>query len=302
MMHVLLTGAGSFIGLIVAEVLAKAGLRVTATYRGESTSVISRCEFNYPNVKFKCIDITNIDSFSSLPARVDAVIHMAAIAPSSIASMDEMLLCNVIGSRNVQQYGIAAEAKCIIYLSSLSVYGNIEDPIVDENTRINNPELYGAGKYFAERMFASTSDDVSTFAIRLPGVVGMGAFRSWIPKLVLQLQAGLPIKIYASETPFNSVVHVSDLANLILDILQKPSLGGFHAFPIAASGEMSKGKIVNFLHEKLHSKSSISMEIGINRYYFISSKYARDKFGYCPMHIEDLLYKYSSECMTACNL
>jgi nucleoside-diphosphate-sugar epimerase len=291
-MHVILTGGGSFIGLTVIEVLAKAGFRVTATYRGEATSAINRCQSSYPNVKFKCVDITKKNNFTRLPVRIDAVIHMAAVAPSPITNIDKMILCNMIGTRNIQRYGISAKAKCIIFMSSLSVYGNIEDSIVDENTRINNPDLYGAAKYLGERILASTADKMSVFAIRLPGVVGKGAFRSWMPKLVNQLQAGLPVKIYDPEMPFNSVIHVADLSNLIVTLLEKNALRGFHAFPFAASDAIPKAKIVTFLLEKLHSNSSVSMEAKGNKIYVVSSKYVENKFGYFPMSTKDLLAEY----------
>ena len=77
--------------------------------------------------------------------------------------------------------------------------------------------------------------------------------------------------------------------------MEKPSLVGFHAFPIAASGNMLRGKVVNYLHKQLHSKSTISVESERNRFHFISSKYAADKYGYFPMAIEDLLLNYCSE-------
>ena len=48
-MHILLTGAGSFIGLTVTRELAKAGFRVTATYRGEETSAINTLKLRYSN-------------------------------------------------------------------------------------------------------------------------------------------------------------------------------------------------------------------------------------------------------------
>jgi nucleoside-diphosphate-sugar epimerase len=70
-----------------------------------------------------------------------------------------------------------------LFFSILSVYGNIEDSIVDANTGINNPKFYGAGKYLVERILASTSDQIPVFAIRLLGFVGKGALRSWMSNL-----------------------------------------------------------------------------------------------------------------------
>ena len=298
-MHILITGVSSFIGSTVAKWLVNTGYRVTATVRDKETSTVYTIKRFHSNVEFALVDIGDKSTFGNLPARVDAVIHMAALAPSSDVSIEEMLVINTIGTNNVLQYAMRAGAQRIIFLSSLSVHGDIEDLMVDENTPIKNPAVYGATKYIGERMLFSTSETMPAIAIRLPGVVGSGAFRSWMPNLVQQLQASLPVEIVGSEMPFNSVIHVSDIASLIMALLKKPSIDGFQAFPIAASGQMKIREVVNYIHNKLQSQSTIVVKSEKSRYRTVSSKYASDVYGFSPMTIQDLLSKYCSEILAS---
>ena len=65
-MHVVVTGAGSFIGGHATAALSRAGLRVTASFRTESAA-IGRLKSALPDVDFVRIDLACADHFQALP-------------------------------------------------------------------------------------------------------------------------------------------------------------------------------------------------------------------------------------------
>lgn len=291
-MQILLTGGASFIGLAITRLLAENGFNVIATFKGRSTDSIRELELKYSNVKYVCLDISDRQAFLKLPGRIDAVIHCAAVSPSTNATVDNMISGNIIGTRNVHSYGLDAEAKLIVFLSSISVYGEIKDSVVNETTGIRNPSFYGVSKYLGERILASNSHELPVIALRLPGVVGSGALNSWIPTLVHKMQQGLPIRVRNAEDLFNSVIHVKNLAIFILNILKIPLLTGFHAFPIASVGEMPKYKIVRLFHDRLLSNAPVEVDNTTECSSLISSVYALDNFKYTPWSVERVLSEY----------
>lgn len=291
-MQILVTGGASFIGLATTRLLAENGFNIIATFKGLPTDTIRELELKYPNVKYVCLDISDKQAFLKLPGRIDVVIHCAATSPSSTATVDNMISGNVIGTRNVQSYGLDAKAKLIVFLSSISVYGQIKDSVINETTGICNPSFYGASKYLGERILASNSRELSVIALRLPGVVGSGAVNSWMPALVQKMQLGLPIRVHNPEDLFNSVIHVKNLAFFILNILKSPLLTGFHAFPIASVGEIPKSKIIKIFHDRLLSNAPIEVENTTECSSLISSEYALNNFKYTPWSVERAISEY----------
>src|SRR5260221_7140951 len=127
-MHVLLTGASSFLGRHLAEYFVHAGLRVTATYRSDH-AWLEQLRRHGRTLDLVRLDLANESAFAALPSAIDAVVHVAALSTMPGVSVDAMLGCNVTGTRNVQRYALAAGATRLIYASSLSVHGQIAGPI-----------------------------------------------------------------------------------------------------------------------------------------------------------------------------
>ncbi|MCF8475813.1 MAG: NAD(P)-dependent oxidoreductase [Pseudolabrys sp.] len=292
-MHVLITGASSFVGRHVTAALSGAGLRVTATFRSESAD-ISRLASLAPQARFVRLDLAREDDFSLLPETVDTVVHIAGVSVMPTATVDDMLACNVIGTRNLQKYALRANANHLVFASTLSVYGEITEPVVTDATPVRIPDTYGASKYFAERLFYSESEHLPCVALRLPGVLGPGAHRAWIPTMLRRIRNHDDVAIYNPQSMFNNAAHVSDISNLILKLLQG-QWSGFHAFPVGAAGHMSIIDLVNMLVLITGSQSKIKVVGPKKGGFLVSSDYAIDRFGYDPMLIEDMLHRYVGE-------
>lgn len=292
MITVLLTGVTSFIGRHLAKHLAQSGLRVVATYRTANRGLIEGLVSCSPNLTLIQLDISNEVGFDRLPSLIDAVVHVAGVSTMLGVSIDDMLAVNVTGTRNVQRYAMRAGARKFVYTSSLSIHGRIKTGVIDEHTPINDPDPYGATKYLGESMLASVADTIPTVAIRLPGVLGSGAHRAWIPSVVETLVAGKEVSIYNPNAGFNNAVHVSDLSKFVTAILLGQGWRGFSAFPVGAAGQMTIFEVVRLLREKLGSESKLR-EINVTKPSFlIDSTRAVESFGYVPTRIDVMLMRY----------
>src|SRR5262249_51685431 len=161
--HVVVTGAGGFIGGIVAHRLAEQGFTVTAITRHAGAQ-------NLGHLTYRHADLTRPDA---LPERFDAVVHCAAETPARCPDPAAPYASNVGAMRHVCERAVRAGARGVVFTSSMSAYGTISVPVVTENTPPQDPDAYGRSKLEGERMLAETVARglPSALAIRLPGTV-----------------------------------------------------------------------------------------------------------------------------------
>ena len=287
MQHILLTGANSFIAPFVIKQLIKNNYRVTAVSRQIPVSMSSA-------VTFLPVDLSRIECFLGLPRDVDAIIHIAATLPVPGTGVAQMVADNIIATQNVIIFAKQCKARKIIYTSTRSVYGKVENAIVDEMTEINDPSTYGLTKYAGEVMLEHDHSAFSSVAIRLPGILGYKAKRHWIPDILEQIMDGRRVYIYNPDAQFNNAMHADALGRFICELLTR-SWSGFHAFPIGAGNCLSVKAVVERLICRLESSSQIEIGPSIRNTYTISSHIAMNRFGYKPERLENILDQYADE-------
>jgi UDP-glucose 4-epimerase len=273
--------------------LARAGLRVTATYRSNNAT-LERLRKALPDTEFVRLDLGREHEFPALPKKIDSIVHVAGVSAMPDITADDILACNVVGARNLLNYARGADASRIVLASTLSVHGDVDEQIVTETTPVRTPDLYGASKYLAERLFAAESNWLPCVAIRLPGVLGEGAHRAWIPTLLDRMRNNRDVTVYGSDSMFNNAAHVSDVCSLMLNLLRN-QWSGFHGFPVGAKGQITIAELVRILVSSTGSSSKIIEGSALKKPFTVSSKYAEENFGYAPMSIELMLSKYVSE-------
>ncbi len=289
---VLLTGASSYIGRHLVKHLHQSGFAVVGTYRTGSPVEYGVTRTVVSSLPMVHLDVSQKASFLGLPASIDAVVHVAAALNKPGTTSAEMFSANAAGTRNVLRYATSAGALKIIYTSTLSIHGKIGLGVVDENTPIVDPDFYGASKHLGEQILASAADSISTVALRLPGVLGLGAHGAWIPSLVETLLAGRDVSIYNADAPFNNAVHVDDLGRFVVQLLAKRIWHGFSAFPVGASEPMTILDIVTSLRDTLRSKSVVYKSDVATPSFMIDSRCATELYGYAPMRMEEILKQY----------
>lgn len=287
---VLITGAGSFIGQHITLHLVRAGLNVTATYQTPN-GFLERLRASSANLTLCRIDISQKDEFTALPSAMAAVVHIAGVSTEAGISLDSMLDANVTGTRNVQRYALDAGAKKLIFASSIMVHGRIEVAVVDSKTPVISPDTYGASKLLGERIFESTADRCPVVALRLPGVLGFGAHRAWLPTVLNKLRQGQNVEIYSPDAQFNNAADVKHICIFVLHLLLEQKWDGFSVMPIAADGMMSVREIVMRMSETLKSVSKIFVIDSPKPSFIISSEFAKE-LGYRAASIGTIIDDY----------
>jgi len=291
-MHVLITGAGSFLGKLIIPKISNSGVNITAIWRNQYP-VFAQIKPYSISLDLVQGDLIDLNTFEKLPNRVDAIIHIAAVS-SNVDSAFDFVQSNIIGMKNLLDYATKANINCFIYLSSLSIHGLIKDSIVTENTPIINPSMYGLSKYVAEVLLSEKCETIHSIALRLPGVLGIGAHRHWLSTILSKSINDEDIQIFNPEATFNNAVHVDDLADFIVDLLNR-NWTGYHAMPLGAEGKLNIIEVVNQIISRAQSGSQIKIIKEAQPSFSISSEYARNNFNYNPMNILEMINRYVDE-------
>jgi nucleoside-diphosphate-sugar epimerase len=293
-MHVLLTGAGGFSGSVIARALVTAGHRVTALV-GRSRG---RLDDRFDWQDRLSVVAGPIRGEADLPRRIDAIIHAAARSPEPGVDRDAMIRDNVEATRTLLHYAAAAKASTFIFLSSISIYGQVSTKLLTEDAMPQSPDAYGATKLQAEGLVAGAASEFRAVSLRLPGVLGRNSVRNWMTSVLAKAAADDPIDIFNEDDGFNNALHVEDLAGFAVDLLSR-KWTGHEAVNLAAAGRLSIRETVEFVIRQAGSRSAIRPLPGGKPSFMISSARAAKLFGYRPAEIKDVLQRFVADNKTS---
>jgi UDP-glucose 4-epimerase len=283
------TGAGGFAGSHLARALAARGFAVTALHRSplDPSNDLARL----PNVR---LQRAALDALDRLPDGCSAVVHAAASPARPGFTDDAIVRDNVIGTRHLLELAERAGCRAFVFLSSMSFYGKITAPVVDESTPTVDPDVYGASKLIGERLLAERRDRLPGLALRLPGVVGRGARRNWLASTAERLRRGEPATLFNPEAPFNNALHVDDLAALVAGALTR-GWRGFDALVLGARGQLPIRAVVERLAAGMGVPARLAVQPAPKPAFLLSSARAIRDWGYDPMEIGALVDRYARE-------
>lgn len=293
--RILLTGVSAFVGYHLCRQLSASGITIVGTYRTPNENVASLA--NLGCCDLIRMDLAHADAVAELDHAVDAIVHVAATSGASGVSCADLVRDNIEATRNLTNFALAARCTRFIYTSSLSVHGEVSEPVLSERTPIHNPSPYGLSKYLGELLLAEQGT-ISSLAIRLPAVLGVGARSHWVATLEEKARKNETIPIYNPEGRFNNAVHVDDLGATIGRAL-RTEWRGFYAVPVASDGFMTVREVVNKVIDRLGSGSIIDIRANGQSPFVVDDTEARLRFGHAPRSIERALDDYLTETLAA---
>ena len=191
-MIIALTGATGFVGQAVLDEAERRGLAVHALTR--------RSQAARAGVEWLGGDLTSEAALAELVRESDAVVHVAGLTSSHDPAA--FTLCNVDGTAALIAAAKAAKVERFVFVSSLSA---------------RRPALsaYGASKLEAEKLVEASGLDWTI--VRPPGVYG--------PRDVDYFEMFRSARLGILPLPprgASSIIHVEDLARLLLDLIDAP--------------------------------------------------------------------------------
>ncbi|HEX2037706.1 MAG TPA: NAD(P)-dependent oxidoreductase, partial [Chloroflexota bacterium] len=206
-MKVLVAGATGFVAGHVVPQLLRAGHEVIAA--GHDPARLARLEGAEPVV----LDLRARELAPRLPARIDAVLHLAQANvpfPDGAADLFEV---NVGSTQRLLEYARQAGAARFVYTSTGSVYGGGERPW-REDDRAEGTGYYAATRQAAERLVHGYGELVPSTILRLFVPYGPGQRGRLVPNLIERVRDGRPVSLREGGRPrFNPifVAHVAEI-------------------------------------------------------------------------------------------
>jgi UDP-glucose 4-epimerase len=288
-MTVLVTGASGFAGSSVAQALATAGHHVTALYRTPS-----RFSTTLQTVARVQLLRGQLRDAARWPGPFEAVVHAAATSPAPQITADRIVEDTALGTQCLLAAAERWRPHAFVLYSSLSVYGTITVPVVDETTAISEPDAYGASKRQCERWLAERAAELPGIALRLPGVVGPGAHRHWLSGVAERLTAGEPVRAFHLDAPFNNAVHVADLSQFVLRLVER-RWAGYDAVVLGSRGALDVRSVIRRLAAGLGVTPRIEPTPPTRPSFIVSSERAKALWGYEPADLGRVLDRYAAD-------
>lgn len=278
--HVVVTGAGGFVGGFVARHLATHGFRVTATTR----KLLRKGQDGCGGVTWIETDLTHS---RGLPAQFDALVHCAALLPSACDEPHRLYSENMAMACNAFNQAMGAQAKSVVFLSSMSVYGSVNVGEVSEETEFHSPGAYGKAKYDAEHKLHEciTAGLGAGLSIRLPGTVGRESHHNFISDTLKLILANQKIEIKNPDSFFNNIVYVENLAKFIMKWLPCPGRG-YSMTNLASSEPMRIRDVISLLYLKTNRPEMVMFKDVLPASFLISLNKAVS-LGYEPQTVHE---------------
>jgi UDP-glucose 4-epimerase len=232
--RVLLTGGAGFIGGHLAEALVARGDDIVVLddlSTGDRANVPDRATLVEG-------DVADAGAVAAVfEERYDAVLHVAGQASifRSFERPERDLRTNVVGTLNVLEGCLAGRVPRLVYASSMTVYGEPERVPTHENAPCVPRSYYGVTKYAAERYVQIAGDrrdlDLGVTSLRMFNVFGErqrldNPYQGVLAIFLGNVMRGEPITIHSDGSQTRDFVHVDDVVDAWLRVLDDPGTAG----------------------------------------------------------------------------
>jgi UDP-glucose 4-epimerase len=235
LMKVLVTGGAGFIGSHVVEGLVGAGCRVTVL-DNLSTGKLGNIDESLKTRQARFVegDVTDSKVVRKCVDRVDAVVHLAGVSsvPVSVENPALTYKTNVEGTLNLLNSCVRAKVGKFVFASSCAVYGEPRSLPVKESYGTHPVSPYATSKLQAERLCADFQErkGLKTVILRLFNVYGprqaVSEYAGVITSFVDRARRGLPLVVYGDGTQTRDFVHVRDVVEAFLRVLEEKKAEG----------------------------------------------------------------------------
>jgi len=299
-MKCLVTGGAGFIGSHIVDSLLAKGHEVVVI-DNESSEVHDHFYFN-DKATYHKLDIADYQATRSVYDGVDYVFHCAAESRIQPAILNPLLAIrtNTLGTGTVLQCSREASVKKIMYSSTSSGYGLVNEPPLEETMPDDCLNPYSVSKVSGEKLCKMYNDlfGVKTVIFRYFNVYGhreplKGPYAPVVGLFLRQHRAGQPLTIVPDGTQRRDFTHVEDVvqANLLAMEVDHEHYG--EVFNVGTGTNHSVLELAAMI-----SDNTVEVEPRIGEAYITlaNNQKIRDVLGWAPTkHIGDYVKEEMNE-------
>jgi nucleoside-diphosphate-sugar epimerase len=263
-MNILITGVGGYIGSYLFSNLKYQN--IYGTYKNSLKNVLR----NKKNL-FK-VDLSKKIRIKS-PKKINLIIHCASKCPYHKQTKKNYKI-NIIITKNIINFSKSNNIKNIIFLSTNSIFENIDSNKITEKKKSSIVQLYAKSKIKSENLFIEWSKKNSTniIILRLPGVIGPESENSFISKIDNFTKKNQLLYINNIQAKFNNVIDIKSLCIVIKKII-KFRLKKINIFNISSNKPMKIIEIIKLFEKKYGRKIKyINQKLKTKKFIIDSSK------------------------------
>jgi len=230
-MKFVVTGGAGFIGSYLVKLLIANNHQVSVidnlhTGKMENLTMVKN------KINFYKMDIREKEKMHEIIKSTDGIFHQAALTavPESFKIPEEYNAVNVIGTKNIFEIAKNEDIK-VVYASSSSIYGNVNQVPINEESERSPINPYGKTKLEDEYLAEQFSNHGSKIiGLRYFNVFGIGQTSSYagvITKFMNALSTNKQPIIYGDGTQIRDFVYVEDVAKANLAAMMSKTEYGF---------------------------------------------------------------------------
>ncbi len=224
-MRVLVTGSHGYVGSVVGPALVAHGHDVM----GLDTLLYAGCDFGPDPAAIETLKLDVRDVTADALDGFDAVVHLAALSNDPLGDLNDEWTydVNLRGTVSLARAAKEAGVTRFVFASSCSMYGRSSAfARVSEDAPLVPLTPYAASKVRSEDALAGLADDCfSPVFLRYATAYGVSSrlrLDVVLNNLVAWAHTTGRIRILSDGTPWRPLVHVADMAQAILAVLDAP--------------------------------------------------------------------------------
>lgn len=290
-MNIAITGASGMLGTALIDKLSNLFL-IFATAREQG--LVKN------NVSWKCFDLTNLTKLENWLVKIqpDVVIHCAAMVNVDECEFNEDLAYQLhVKTTEVIVDFLTINNGQLIYISTDSVFDGLSNKSYSEKDQTNPLNVYSKTKLLGEYPALSLKKGV----VLRTNIIGWSmkekiSFSEWILFNLIQKKR---IKLF--NDVYISPVHVSELSEVIIQVIEKQAFGIYN---VSSQNALSKYEFGLLMAETFESSSKYFDEISIEelglkakrpKNIALSNKKITQLLGYDLPHVIDAIFMMKLE-------
>jgi UDP-glucose 4-epimerase len=262
MAKALVTGAAGFIGSHVAHYLLKKEMEVVAL-----DDLSGGFKENVPRgARFVKGSVTDFYLLKQLfeKEKFDYVYHLAAYAAEGLSHFIRRYNYdnNLLGSVNLINLSVLFAVRCLVFSSSIAVYGSNQLPMTEDLTPLPE-DPYGVAKYAVELDLRAAKHQfgLDSIVFRPHNVYGEhqnigDKYRNVIGIFMNQILSGEPLTIFGDGTQTRAFTYIDDVAPVMAQSVFNPACYN-EVFNIGGDQPYTVNELARVVSEAMGAKPEI---------------------------------------------